>query len=113
VQDIPYWTHREALDCKELPQTLAIIGGGVIGMEFASYFTSLAVKVTVVEMLDEAQFDEVWLVGSEFAFASNRYRVFENVEEEKQTLKTNSIEGQNILIKGSNFTRLYQLPELL
>lgn len=53
VQDIPYWTHREALDCKELPQTLAIIGGGVIGMEFASYFTSLGVKVTVVEMLDE------------------------------------------------------------
>ena len=53
VQDIPYWTHHEALDCKELPQTLAIIGGGVIGMEFASYFTSLGVKVTVVEMLDE------------------------------------------------------------
>ena len=53
VQDITYWTHREALDCKELPQTLAIIGGGVIGMEFASYFTSLSVKVTVVEMLDE------------------------------------------------------------
>ncbi|MDO4186771.1 MAG: dihydrolipoyl dehydrogenase [Bacteroidales bacterium] len=53
VQDIPYWTHREALDCKELPQTLAIIGGGVIGMEFASYFISLGVKVIVVEMLDE------------------------------------------------------------
>lgn len=53
VQDIPYWTHREALDCKELPQKLAIIGGGVIGMEFASYFTSLGVKVTIVEMLDE------------------------------------------------------------
>ena len=53
VQDITYWTHREALDCKELPQSLTIIGGGVIGMEFASYFTSLGVKVTVIEMLDE------------------------------------------------------------
>jgi len=53
VQDITYWTHREALDCKELPETLTIIGGGVIGMEFASYFTSLGVKVTVIEMLDE------------------------------------------------------------
>jgi len=53
VQDIPYWTHREALDCKELPQTLTIVGGGVIGMEFASYFTSLGVKVTVIELLDE------------------------------------------------------------
>ena len=53
VQDISYWTHREALDCKELPQSLTIIGGGVIGMEFASYFTSLGVKVVVIEMLDE------------------------------------------------------------
>ncbi|MBO7552540.1 MAG: dihydrolipoyl dehydrogenase [Bacteroidaceae bacterium] len=53
VQEITYWTHREALDCKELPQSLTIIGGGVIGMEFASYFTSLGVKVTVIEMLDE------------------------------------------------------------
>ena len=32
---------------------LAIIGGGVIGMEFASFFNSLGVQVTVVEMLDE------------------------------------------------------------
>lgn len=48
-----YWTHRDALDNKELPASLAIIGGGVIGMEFASFFNSLGVQVTVVEMLDE------------------------------------------------------------
>ena len=53
VDVVPYWTHRDALDCKELPQSLAIIGGGVIGMEFASFFNSLGVKVTVVEMMDE------------------------------------------------------------
>lgn len=50
---MPYWTHRDALDNKELPASLAIIGGGVIGMEFASFFNSLGVQVTVVEMLDE------------------------------------------------------------
>lgn len=53
VKDVHYWTHRDALDNKELPQSLAIIGGGVIGMEFASFFNSLGVKVTIVEMLDE------------------------------------------------------------
>ena len=53
VDQIVYWTHREALDAKELPASLIIVGGGVIGMEFASYFTSLGVKVTVIEMLDE------------------------------------------------------------
>ena len=53
VDKTPYWTHRDALDNKELPQSLAIIGGGVIGMEFASFFNSLGVKVTVIEMMDE------------------------------------------------------------
>lgn len=53
VDAVPYWTHRDALDNKELPASLAIIGGGVIGMEFASFFNSLGVQVTVIEMLDE------------------------------------------------------------
>lgn len=53
VEDVDYWTHRDALDNKELPLSLAIVGGGVIGMEFASFFCSLGVKVTVIEMMDE------------------------------------------------------------
>lgn len=48
-----YWTSKEALDNKEVPQSLAIIGGGVIGVEFASFFNSLGVKVSVIEMLPE------------------------------------------------------------
>lgn len=53
VENVDYWTHRDALDNKEIPASLTIVGGGVIGMEFASFFTSLGVQVTVVEMLDE------------------------------------------------------------
>lgn len=53
LKDVAYWTSREALESKELPQSLTVIGGGVIGMEFASFFNSLGCKVTVVEMLDE------------------------------------------------------------
>lgn len=53
INGVNYWTHREALDNKELPTSLAIVGGGVIGMEFASFFNSLGVKVTVIEMMDE------------------------------------------------------------
>jgi dihydrolipoamide dehydrogenase len=48
-----YWTSKEALDNKEVPESLAVIGGGVIGVEFASFFNSLGVKVTVIEMLPE------------------------------------------------------------
>ena len=46
-------TNREILDLKEQPESLVIIGGGVIGMEFASFFNSLGTKVTIIEMLDE------------------------------------------------------------
>lgn len=51
LADSGYWTSREALDAKELPESILIIGGGVIGMEFVSVFTSMGVDVTVVEMM--------------------------------------------------------------
>ena len=44
-------TNREILGLKEQPASLVIIGGGVIGMEFASLYNSLGTKVTVIEML--------------------------------------------------------------
>jgi len=46
-------TNREILDLKEQPKSLVIIGGGVIGMEFASFYNSLGTSVTVIEMLPE------------------------------------------------------------
>jgi dihydrolipoamide dehydrogenase len=46
-------TNREILSLKEQPKSLVIIGGGVIGMEFASFFNSLGTEVTVIEMLPE------------------------------------------------------------
>lgn len=53
VAEVDYWTHRNALDNKELPASLVIVGGGVIGMEFASFFCSMGTQVTVIEMMDE------------------------------------------------------------
>lgn len=53
VNETEYWTSREALQSKELPASLISIGGGVIGMEFASFFNSMGTEVQVVEMLDK------------------------------------------------------------
>lgn len=44
-------TNREILALKEQPKELVVIGGGVIGMEFAAFYNTLGTKVTVVEML--------------------------------------------------------------
>ena len=46
-------TNREMLALAEAPSSLVVIGGGVIGMEFASYCNSLGIPVTVIEMLPE------------------------------------------------------------
>jgi dihydrolipoamide dehydrogenase len=46
-------TSDEVLEIKKVPSSIVIIGGGVIGIEFASYFSSIGTKVTVVELLDE------------------------------------------------------------
>ena len=46
-------TNREMLSLTEAPESLVVIGGGVIGMEFASFCNSLGIPVTVIEMQPE------------------------------------------------------------
>ena len=45
-------TNREILQLTQKPEHLCVIGGGVIGLELASYFASIGTKVTIIEMLD-------------------------------------------------------------
>ena len=45
------WTYREAMVPPAMPKSLLVIGSGAIGIEFASFYLNLGVKVTVVEVL--------------------------------------------------------------
>jgi dihydrolipoamide dehydrogenase len=47
------YTNREILQMKKIPESINIIGGGVIGIEFAGFYNSMGAKVNVFEMLDE------------------------------------------------------------
>lgn len=51
-------SYKEAMIQKELPKSLAIIGAGAIGIEFASFYNSLGSKVTIIEMQDKILFNE-------------------------------------------------------
>ncbi len=46
------WTYRHAMVPPEMPTNLLVIGSGAIGVEFASFYSDMGAKVTVVEMLD-------------------------------------------------------------
>jgi len=67
----------------------------------------------VVELLQKAGLDEVWLVGDEFGKVGSPFRTFHDVNEVKSAIADHQPQGRYILIKGSNSLHLYQLPELL
>jgi len=55
-------TSQEALDLKRQPKRLAVLGGGVVGCEFACFFAALGTEVTLIEMLPRlvpAEDDEI------------------------------------------------------
>lgn len=56
-------TSRKILQIREIPGKLVVIGGGVIGLEFANFFSQIGSEVTVVEMMDEV----APLMDSEFS----------------------------------------------
>jgi dihydrolipoamide dehydrogenase len=46
------WSYKEAMTPDTLPQSLLVVGSGAIGIEFASFYRTLGVDVTVVEVMD-------------------------------------------------------------
>ena len=72
----------------------------------------------IIFLLATMDLCEVWLVGQEFCNADDSglctpHTVFHNVDEVKARLSSTPLSDRTILIKGSNGTKLFQLPELL
>jgi dihydrolipoamide dehydrogenase len=53
VDGVRVMTSREALAARELPKSIAIIGAGAIGVEFAYFYNAFGSKVTLIEMLPQ------------------------------------------------------------
>ena len=92
----------------EAPRKMAILGAM---RELGA--TSEEEHQRLANLIGQAGIDLVWLVGEEFASTDCTYRKFKDVDEVKAAIAADHPEGYTILIKGSNSTRLYQLPELL
>ncbi|MFN2614288.1 MAG: NAD(P)/FAD-dependent oxidoreductase [Actinomycetota bacterium] len=52
LDGVPFWTNHEAVQAKELPRSLVVLGGGAIGMEIGQAMSRFGVAVTIVEGLD-------------------------------------------------------------
>jgi len=49
LKDTPFWTNHNAIEVKELPKSIIVLGGGAIGAELTQVFARFSVEVTVVE----------------------------------------------------------------
>lgn len=67
----------------------------------------------VVDNLKAKGLNDVWLVGEEFGKTQCDFHKYNNVEEVKQAIAGHKPTGKCILIKGSNGTKLFELPALL
>lgn len=67
----------------------------------------------ITDLLRDSDIETVWLVGNEFQKINSSYRTFNNVDEVKDAIAAENIAQRTILIKASNGTKLWQLPELL
>lgn len=75
---------------------------------------SAAEHQKVLNRIADLKVKTVWLVGTEFQkLANDSVRCFANVDEVKEAIKAQPFQHRTILIKGSNGTKLFQLPELL
>jgi pyruvate/2-oxoglutarate dehydrogenase complex dihydrolipoamide dehydrogenase (E3) component len=49
LEDVEYWTNREAIWASAIPASLAVLGGGAVGVELAQFFRRMGSEVTLVE----------------------------------------------------------------
>lgn len=102
-------TSTEALELKEIPKHLVIIGGGVIGLELGSVYARLGSKVSVVEYLDSLIPTMDKMLGRELKKVLKKlgfeYYLKHKVTGVKATAKTitvtaESAKGENVELKG-------------
>ncbi|MBW3086404.1 Dihydrolipoyl dehydrogenase [Austwickia sp. TVS 96-490-7B] len=89
-------TSDQALQLQELPQRVVVLGGGVIGVEFASVFCSLGAQVTVVEALPRlvAAEDEAISAQLERAFRRRKITVRTGTSVESVTQDDDEVQVQ-------------------
>ena len=102
-------TSTEALNLKEIPKHMVLIGGGVIGLELGSVYARLGAKVTVVEFMDsiiptmdrtmgkELQ-KSLKKIGFEFLLSHKVKEVSSSAKE--VTVKADNAKGEEVVIKG-------------
>ncbi|ABS60097.1 dihydrolipoyl dehydrogenase [Fervidobacterium nodosum] len=95
------WTSNDVFKLQSVPQSLLIIGGGVIGVEFATFFSSLGTKVRIVELAEHILPTEDSDVAEEVKKAMIRKGV--EIQEKSKVTNIEKLEkSYRVTIKDNN-----------
>ncbi|MCR6544675.1 dihydrolipoyl dehydrogenase [Dehalobacterium formicoaceticum] len=117
-------TSNEALEFKEIPRSLVIVGAGVIGLEFADMFNSIGTKVTVLEMENSILPKEDREIGEELLKVLKRKGIgfklgvqVKKIEEIKEIEEINEISDHQdqlkILFEGNRKETVLKAEKIL
>lgn len=88
-------TTDEALNPDCVPKTMTVVGGGVIGVEFATIYQSLGTKVTILEILPDVLMGEDEEVRQTLRFLLRQEGVQIHLESEVKDIK---IQGEDVIV---------------
>ena len=90
------WTYKEAMVPEAMPKSLLVIGSGAIGIEFASFYNTLGVDTTVVEILDRVLpvEDEEISQMAEKAFKKQGMKIHTKTEVKSLKKSANSVTAE-------------------
>jgi dihydrolipoamide dehydrogenase len=92
---------RAALELEKLPKSMLIVGGGIIGMEFAFIFSNFGVDVTVIEYLDQLVSGVDSEIASELNRSARRRRISVKTSSEVKEIKKNE-SGYEVIYQQKN-----------
>lgn len=97
--DVGFLTNRNVFDIKEIPESLLIVGGGYIAVEFAHFFSSAGTKVTIVGRGPKLVPSEEPLISEILKVRLSKYaRIYANHE----VVSASKEDGQKVVVAKNN-----------
>ncbi len=96
------WTYFEAMKPKSIPKSILVMGSGAIGIEFASFYRALGVKVTIIELMENIlpiEDEEISKLAQK-RFEKNSMKIFTKTKLVKVEKQKNSITAHIELANG-------------
>jgi len=100
IDEVEYWTNREATRAHQIPESLVVLGGGPVGCELAQFYARMGAKVTIVErgevLLGRIHSDAGAVLADAFREEGIDVRLGVGVEKVEQGIRVHLFDGSEI-----------------